>query len=320
MCAMEEPTTIHRLQRQPFPRALSLSLSLSLSHVYTTRRVQETMPDLDHLLKVFAPAPSSSARSPSSASILSPRASGGSYSHSRQRSGSRRRPPSGSPLAGNMSTAGLVGGSGGGGESLLDVSGISGIAGDNDYNFNDSELFRGGGGGGGGSSGRLNLDGDYGNGHDSINLGGEEEERSPAAWQRPRPGRTSASSVLAPRTAASLGLGRGRGEGQARTPRRSRSPATDSFLRRNGGSGGGSGGGAGGGSGGGGGGYGAGRSGGLAGAAVGGHDEGLSSEWDVRGDDLEGEAVGRCSCSAASNGGEGQGGVGRHVPPRRDRG
>eukprot|EP00903_Cladosiphon_okamuranus_P016182 g14933.t1 len=267
------------------------------------------MPDLDHLLKVFGPAPSSSARSPSpaSASVLSPRASGApsgsySYSQSRQRSSSsssssRRRPPAAgpfsSPLAGNMNTAGLGGGGGGGGESLLDVSGISGIAGDNECNFNDSDLFRAAGGGGS-SGGRLNLDGDYGNnnGNTSLYLGVEDGGRSQTAWQRPRPGTTA--KVPSAAAVTSLGLGRGGEEGPTRTPGRSSSTVTDSFVLRNGGAGGENGRVGNGGAGGENGrvGYGAGRIGGMVGVA-GGQDVGLSMsrEWNVKVDDLEDEKM-----------------------------
>ncbi|CAN0267685.1 unnamed protein product, partial [Ectocarpus sp. 8 AP-2014] len=203
---------------------------------------QETVPDLDHLLKVFAPP----ARTPSSAS---PRPGSGSSSYSQLRSGaasSRRSPtaaPSfGSPLAGNMNAAGL-------GESLLDVSGISGIAGDNnDFNYNDSDLFLGGGGdsgGGGGGGGygggvtangastrvrhhRLDLDTTGGGNNGSV-LGVVTSPR----WQQPGPGRTAAVDAALVSRAATLRLG-GRG-GEGVTPGRSRSPMTDSFLLRNGG-------------------------------------------------------------------------------------
>ncbi|CBN79178.1 Similar to tubulin, gamma complex associated protein 2 [Ectocarpus siliculosus] len=209
---------------------------------------EETVPDLDHLLKVFAPP----ARTPSSAS---PRPGSGSSSYSQLRSGaasSRRSPtavPSfGSPLAGNMNAAGL-------GESLLDVSGISGIAGDNnDFNYNDSDLFlggggdsgdSGGGGGGGGGGGygggvaangastrgrhhRLDLDTTGGGNNGSV-LGGATSPR----WQQPGPGRTAAVDAALVSRAATLRLGGGGGEGE--TPGRSRSPMTDSFLLRNGG-------------------------------------------------------------------------------------
>ncbi|CAN0062697.1 unnamed protein product [Ectocarpus fasciculatus] len=206
--------------------------------------LKETVPDLDHLLKVFAPP----ARTPSSAS---PRPGSGSSSYSQHRSGagsSRRSPaavPSfGSPLVGNMNAAAGLG------ESLLDVSGISGIAGDNnDFNYNDSDLFLGGGGdsgGGGGGGGygggvtangastrgrhhRLDLDTAGSGGNNGSILGGETSPR----WQQPRPGRTAAVDAALASRAASLRLG-GRG-GEGVTPKRSRSPMTDSFLLRNGG-------------------------------------------------------------------------------------
>lgn len=293
--------------------------------------VQKTVPELDHLLNCYVDAPSSSSLTPSAdESATSPRAAGGrlsdsSHSHSQQPNSIRRSPAAataasfGSPLAG-LGKMGAVGLGGGRGESLLDVSGISGIAGGNDYNYSDSSgLFRGGGGGGVNNSGRYNLEDkdDYdssttGSNKRSSALGGE---RSPG-WQRPISGRMASraaaatamampsaisphvDAVLASRT-ASLGLGRGRVEGQAvRTPARSRSPLTDSFLLMHGGSSGGGGGGDGSGGGIGGGSgengravYGAGRSGTMVrrGGGAGG-DVGVSREWNARGDESEGEA------------------------------
>ncbi|CAM9519485.1 unnamed protein product, partial [Scytosiphon promiscuus] len=208
------------------------------------------------------------------------------------------------------------------GGSLLDVSGISGIAGDdNNYTYNDSELFRGGngsgvptgvGGGGGGGGGRYRPDGNYGS-----NSGGDSKndknaalgvERSPRRRGQPRPGRTLAGTTVAsasmppppplvdttltsPR-AASLGLGRGGQGRQAFTPGGSRAPTIDSFLQRgvvgNGGTGDAGGGGGGGGSGDGGNGrvaFGLGGDGALVGRAEGGMDVGVSGEWDAGNED-----------------------------------
>lgn len=216
-----------------------------------------------------------------------------------------------------MSAVRMGGGGGGGRTSLLDVSGISGITGGNDYNYSDSSgLFRGGAGTGAGglnNSDRYNVDDK--DEYDSSNTGSVKRssggERSPG-WRRPISGRMAAraapsatptaispnvDAVLASRT-ASLGLGhghgRGRAEGQAaRTPARARSPMTDSFLLMHGGSSGGD-------SGGGGigdrgdengrAGYGIGRSGAVVrrGGRTG-ADVGVSREWDARGDQSEGD-------------------------------
>ncbi|CAM9775598.1 unnamed protein product, partial [Ectocarpus sp. 4 AP-2014] len=249
--------------------------------------LKETVPDLDHLLKVFAPP----ARTPSSAS---PRPGSGSSSYSQLRSGaasSRRSltavPSFGSPPVGNMNAAGL-------GESLLDVSGISGIAGDNnDFNYNDSDSFLGGGGdsgggGGGGGGGygggvtatgastrgrhhRLDLDTTGGGNNGSV-LGGATSPR----WQQPGPGRTAAVDTALVSRAATLRLG-GRG-GEGVTPGRSRSPMTDSFLLQNGG----------GGSGDGSDGLGVGRSG--ASARRGG-EMGASGEWDTKAGEYEDDEI-----------------------------
>lgn len=307
---------------KPPPPKPETSRLCSPTHVDIS--VQKTVPELDNLLNCYVDAPSSSALTPGADnSAVSPRATGGrlggSYSHSQQRKSTRRSPaaaavPFGSPQAGlgNVSAVGLGAGSGG---SLLDVSGISGIAGSNDYNYNDSSgLFRDGGGGGGGvnNSGRYNLEDkdDYrrsntGSNKRISNLGGEQ---SPG-WQRPISGRMAATptaisphvdALLASRT-ASLGLGGGRAKGQAvRTPARSRSSMTDSFLLMHGGSSGGEGGDSGSGGVGGGGGEngravsGVGRNGTVVmrgGGGGGGSDMRVSREWDARGDESEGEGI-----------------------------
>lgn len=175
------------------------------------------------------------------------------------------------------------------GESLLDVSGISGIAGDNnDFNYNDSDSFLGGGGDGGGGGGgygggvtangastrgrnhHVDLDTITGGGNNGSVLG---EETSPR-WQQPRPGRTAAVDAALASRAASLRLG-GRG-GEGVTPRRSRPPMTDSFLLRNGGGSNGDGSD----------GLGVGKSGapGRRGGGV-----GVSGEWDAKAGESEGE-------------------------------
>lgn len=153
-----------------------------------------------------------------------------------------------------MSSAGLGLGSGGGGEggsgSLLDVSGISDIAGD-DNEYDDSELLRRGGGSNGvGAGGRYRLNGNNNNDDRNDIFGGERS--SPRRQAQLRPGRTQTAAAAAaamppplppppvdtalssPRKAASLGSARGREDRQAYTPGGSRAPTIDSFLLRNG--------------------------------------------------------------------------------------